>query len=466
MVKMLSRYSPIRSYKKDIHYLFGIMLGLAVLALLFTLSMEIGPARFHFLDPFLAALLCMLFLTRMIRPKLVRVEKITTLDRLVILVFFSVSISTLLSYDWEQTIAIYMDWMRVVSFYYIGRVLWGRNLISIGGVRKIWVLCGYILLGVGVLQILTGSQIGLIANYFGEQVGENLHQIRDSESWRISGTTRNPIVYGLWINIFVSYIIFRSIYFAKYYRALVFGILTGIVLFYTFTIGTLATYFLLVGLGFVLIPSGKAVNQRLMTLVVCLCVFVIVGALSYHLGALEVLSKRIDNPNSRMGRVNKIVKGARLLSDPKVFVFGIGAGNFYAVSEEKGFFLGPNPWKEYSHSRSGIHNVLFKVIIEYGVITLLVFIGCCVALGNRIVKLYSGKLTGEEEVWVRYSAVVGIVFLLVAAQLYESVLEYYIMIPVALIASFITSLPPNRNGWRAFVCPPDTVRYSSFIRKN
>ncbi len=165
-----------------------------------TLVKEVPPFRVYAFDLAFVPLCVVAFLAN--RPRGFVNQK-HPLDNLFLGFLGAATVSFLFSYDRSVSVVGWMDWIRIVVFYFVVRRLFVAEISD-----KLWerllIGLGVGLLGVGLLQLVTGTPIGLVNNYFGTNLDQSSSATVQGHGTnvRISGTTSNPIVYGLWLNLY------------------------------------------------------------------------------------------------------------------------------------------------------------------------------------------------------------------------------------------------------------------------
>jgi hypothetical protein len=235
------------------------------------------------------------------------------------------------------------------------------------------------LLLVGVIQILTSSDFGLVANYFGENLNETPKAFGAIP--RISGTSNSSNVFGQWIVVFCSLLNAKLLFSEKKIGSrriyivpllclevivLMFSLSRGSMLFFLFTN---------VVVFFIWIVVSK--RHYLMGIFFMAGILVVSGFLGYRyyksVEPVIVLIERFES-NADESRFEMLKKGLTLLNHPKVFFFGTGLGAFFPALMDYG--IGTKEIKEnkdLSTRAYGIHNVPALLLVEGGVFVFLTF---------------------------------------------------------------------------------------------
>jgi O-antigen ligase len=401
-------------------------------------------------DLFFFPLLFLVMISIFLRPDRFRLS-LNRYDYHIVGIFIMVTAAFVMSYDVVHSSVRYLDWVRVIIFYFLSRLLF-ENTLSEKTLANLFIFSGLFLLSVGLIQIVTNSSFGLIGNYFGQgsdQMG-SFSVPGEERARRISGTTTNSVRYALWIVIFCYFIVVRLFVDARYLRLTIFSGISFIVLLYTASRGAILSFVVLM-LLLALMLFRRHKNETgviISSFVIISTVFVFSAAQIVPPGSLpqliskpiKALQTRVDssNPFSDEKRTKNYLFGLELMMNPKYLVFGIGPGTYHQVAFANGFDSRPNTWRrDYSKSRSGIHNVFMKLIVEYGVITFVLVMMLVYRVVRSVARAYAVHRDGESQVWIIYVLTLSAAFLLTAAQVYEDPLEYYLLIPFCTMLSYL-----------------------------
>lgn len=416
-----------------------------LLALLPTLSIFVGGVPLRSVDVVLIPLAVLVAILVALHPATCEIPFQLT-DACIIFLLVSVALSCITSFKPELSQILFWDWIRITISYFIARVTFrspqAQDLFPI-----FLKIVATILLTVGILQILTESQVGLIGNLVGENRDQHVGlRINMQEvAVRVSGTTSNPNIYGQWVILFCGYWLLELAWRKRYVWFSVLSAASLWVLLRTFSRGVLATFLMTVSMFVLLMAVKRPMSVRrlgALAMVFLLGGILLVGTVA--LGQQEVFPKTIGlftkrfEVNNDSARINMIQEGWQFLDSPKKWFLGLGPGSFHSYAYAQGLNLGPRPWHDYSSSTSGIHNVSLKLLVEYGSLTLLSFLLAVLGVLLHLCALL--RSSAENHVlWSIYGLSVLAGFALIASQVYESTIYYQVMIPTALLAAYIQS---------------------------
>ena len=401
-----------------------------------TLVKEVPPFRVYAFDLAFVPLCVVAFLAN--RPRGFVNQK-HPLDNLFLGFLGAATVSFLFSYDRSVSVVGWMDWIRIVVFYFVVRRLFVAEISD-----KLWerllIGLGVGLLGVGLLQLVTGTPIGLVNNYFGTNLDQSSSATVQGHGTnvRISGTTSNPIVYGLWLNL---YCVFAMIYALSHRHKIWFAVLALLVpvsLLGTLTRGAIVAYVasILALMLFTFQKSGKVVVGAIVLLIVLSPVYVMLNDTVDIRRQVQVLTARFQLENNERWELNRI--GVELLSDPNILLFGTGSGNFSAVTRDQAG-LRSRLSARMQNTRTGIHNVWLKMIVENGVFVLIFFVMImieCVKMARRLLRAPWGVW---HYTWGVFWSIKILVYLLVESNLYESAMSYQFLLPFVAIIGYLAT---------------------------
>ncbi len=408
------------------------MLFLALFfALPITLAMQVGPIRVYTLDVVLAPLLAVLLLTKLLHPGRLRFRALPT-DFVVVCIFLAVLLSFGFSGQRSLSMPNLADWARYVLIYFAARLLFESAIVEARQFENVLVAVGLLLTAVGLAQLLTGSHIGVAANYFGSGDTEGSKAAIQGMGVvnRISGTTPNANVYVTWLNLFLAFALTRWWFQRRYLHFFLTAAIGGLVVVSTLARGGTFAFLLFLLL---LVFWGR---QRLLdSKFVVLSMVVMVGLLGVVASGflpdslqparlLEALSGRLEQGDQGGvavggGRLMQIRMGLDALSHLKILLLGTGSAYFY-------------------HGTIIIHNMWMQILVEQGLAVFLTVVALFVAFLLNT-RRFRRSGTTEAEMWSMYIWSTMPPFLLVSSQVYHTTGDYEIMIPVLALMAFVAS---------------------------
>jgi O-antigen ligase len=290
-----------------------------------------------------------------------------------------------------------------------------------------------------------------VGNYFGESLDQAspLDVTRFDVRYRISGTTSNPNVYALWVTLLSGLGLAHLLARKRYLLLLALTAATSFVLLNTFSRGSLVTFALFLVLllwqNFRLLDNLKTLYKvALVTALLVLLAASFLAEMVFLRDTIQLVMARTRDVTevediTHTGRALMILGGIELLKEPKTLLAGIGAGNFHPVCISKGLETGFNRWKDYSQSYSGIHNVYMKLLVEHGVFALIAFLMLFYVFASDVLRQSRASPGDGTDPWRAYTVALGISIALVASQVYESVTDYHVFLPIFVILAFMLS---------------------------
>ena len=423
-----------------------IMFFFVFLAALFPLSIDVGVLRLYTLDLILLPLTYVFFVVillsrRRIVPSWSLGEKLLFAMLVIMVVGMVFSVNLVNSLDGV------LVWLRCIVLYIMLRVTFASKIIELRHWSWWWSILGIFLLTIGIIQAATGSQFGLVENYFGSNTTEQTYFL---QTVRVSGTTANSNIYGLWIVIFSTLINARLLLSPKArLRSYIFLVLAVSielwVLLATLSRGSLITFLVAHAvLLFMWIRSSRgAAGVRILASSLLLSAATAVGVIYYNkVNTLVYLTERLEN-NGDSERIAMIHYGLELLSYPKVFLLGTGMQAFFPTLVQYGIgTLKVNTWQDFSDSTTGIHNIFLLLFVESGIFVLFCFAIFYFSTIVKAFKLFLMKQGGQgarNGPWVAYLLIITLT-LLVPMQLYNNVATLPILIFVLSICAIVNGL--------------------------
>lgn len=435
-----------RPYATSISAPLRIMFFLIFLAALFPLSIDVGVLRLYTLDLILLPLTYVFFVVVLLSKKRVIPswslgEKLLFTMPVIMVVGMAFSVSLFNSLDGV------LVWFRCIVLYVMLRVAFASKIIELRHWSRWWSILGIFLLVTGIIQAATGTQFGLVENYFGSNTTEQAYFL---QTVRVSGTTANSNIYGLWITIFLTLINAKLLLSPKarllsyVFLALALSIELWVLLA-TLSRGSLVTFLVAHAiLLFVWIRSSRqAAGIRILASSLLLSAATAVGVIYYNkVSTLVALTERLEN-NGDSERLALLDYGLQLLSYPKVFLIGTGMQSFFPTLLQYGIgTLKVNTWQDFTDSTTGIHNIFLLLLVEGGIFVLLCFAVFYFSTLVKAFKLFLAEQGGQgarSDPSVAYFLVITLA-LLVPMQLYNNVATLPILIFVLSMCAIINGL--------------------------
>ncbi len=299
------------------------------------------------------------------------------------------SIGVLLSNDIVHSMNAYLVWVRLIVFYIIVKRLVLDLIIN----QRTITVCFFILFGIlitiGLLQIITKSEIGLISNYFGIQVDRNVDYI----GWRVTGTTRNANVFSYWVIIFSifinSWMLFKVRSNYKYVLLLLLVVLESVVVFSTLSRAGVGCFVAGSGILAVLWMRAEKKNGVVIAVIATLVVFMFSLSLSLLSSDLLTVALFFERFGESGGQRSVLANLAfNLLLNIKILLFGVGVGTFFPALDHYGIsYLAYSEWKDLSDSYSGVHNFFLAIMVENGVVVFLLMLAGYISVMIKVCKM-------------------------------------------------------------------------------
>lgn len=421
----------------------------SIFLILFTIVKEVPPYRIYLFD--FMFIPCLFFIVLQRLNGTGRTAFLwQRIDTMVVTLLVPITIAFVFSEDRAQSVVGYLDWIRIVVFYFISRMVFFRIVTELSWQRLLWI-AAIVLLVIGMIQIITGTSFGLIGNYFGAGLdqGSSANVKGFDSRARVSGTTSNPIIFAMWVTMFTLFVISDLNAKKRHILFVCFSILSAIVVLSTLSRGAIAAFVLslliLLYLNRQEFAKVIVVSMLFITLIVPLAYL---GILKHNIGgAVTMLQARVENNallEEDSDRFKLIEMGFSLLSEPKVFLVGTGPGNtLYAYNK---YITGAKVmnYGNIKYGRSGIHNIWMKMFVEYGVISVVIFVFIWIDVFRRTIKLWKNKYTDKPEQKFGGFVLAFIVpYLLIDCNVYESAMSYHILIPIFSVLAYLVTKTEN-----------------------
>lgn len=440
-----------------------------ILLTFFTLVKEIGFARIYLLDFALVPTAFVLMIGKLVSPEEFRIKR-TKIDYLVAAMLFFAFVAVSVSYDRAQSFVELADWFRITFVYWAGRILFSddrqQHVLNIG-----LIFFAALLIGIGLIQLVSGTSFGLIGNYFGgnldQMISANVEGL-DSKS-RISGTTTNPIIFAMWITLFSSVLLAKLLEDRRYFWFFSLTAASFVVVISTLSRGAIGAYVISWFLVIIL-QRKQIIDARMFATVAVLILFspVIILAVVNQLAldeTVKVLQARVQQQellekDSMRGQL--ISTGISLLQKPKIFVAGIGPGNFSRVASSSDNEFRSIKTSGAKYSRSGIHNVWLKSWVEYGIgmfISMACFFLAAGAIGYSVLRQ---NVTGSDRAWAGGILAFLVPYVGIDSQVYESAMSYHLLIPLFFIIGVVVSRSTLDGG--SVPEAPNSIQLNGLLR--
>lgn len=274
--------------------------------------------------------------------------------------------------------------LRMAAFYFVVRWLLARGWLLPDQFLRWSVQFAVFLIAIGLIQLLTGTQVGLVANYFGESASE---AGAFGATRRLSGTSPNSNVFGQWIVMFGLALNFRLIRGSRlphlFFLAVVVLVEARLI---AATLSRSALLFFVVSnvpLAAMWVwrsPRSRFVQRVVGAAIIAAILTAGIGIGWQRLNEVSLLAERMD-AYSNVRRVTAATNGLILLQDPWIAVTGTGWGAFYPALDARGLRgLADDPilrWRDIRDWQGEIHNTFLMVLVEGGIVTFLPFVVLC-----------------------------------------------------------------------------------------
>lgn len=259
--------------------------------------------------------------------------------------------------------------------YLITKSFLSKGVITITSIISALMVAFYIILIIGTLQAVTGTPIGLIANYFGSGSSEGAYH---SDLFRVSATMTSP-------NVFANCLVFllpaglHSLTSIKKSQSIILALLMFIVIvFLLFSSGSRAglVYFVFSGLCIYMVWLRKdhAIKNRWLTGFVLLLIF---STVAYSIMTTNIFNNTVASrffEATDSGRLSTYRAAFSILGDPKIILTGVGGGQFFNELYHKNVLFEYQGWKDPRDIYSTVHNWMLQILSELGIITFFVWI--------------------------------------------------------------------------------------------
>lgn len=365
-------------------------------------------------------------------------------DVLLLAVVALVLLSHAFSVDRVQSLSHAMDWLRLALLYFALR-LSVPTLLGLQALGNAFTGLGVLLLLIGLLQMITGEPIGVVANYF----GETLHEAPWS---RVSGTTPNSNLYASWLIIYAGFPYVSTLARGQVVRSFVIWTLTLVVLLSTQSRGGVGGFLLLSIVALWLNRQQTLRPTFVLSGMIAATAFVLLVAISVLTrssiplaSGVRTLYERQEQAGdfSREGlRRGLAAVGVQLLQDPKVALVGSGSESMIRAAEAAHMFLPPSV-AELVHNveggnRTGVHNAWLATAVENGLPAAVALATMFSLLSIRLWR-WRRRCSRTDPVWTTYLLAIAAWYILVASQIYLISARLPVLLPLVLIMAFFVS---------------------------
>ncbi len=419
-------------YKKSLYMsLFAILVGL-IAGLQFTIE----PFRLYAVD----APLAIFFIAVLIAlGKRYKCYKSNQTDRWVIMLAVALSISYMFSFDIYHSTVQYLDWMKAVLLYFSIRMVSERGLVKISDLLSFIKIVTAIIVTTGIVQILTNTEFGLIANFFGESDQESyVANLNAGEVKRVSGTIGKPIIYGLWVYLFGGLLFATFMVKGKYFLSGVVFCFLLIAVISTLSRGAVATFVVGMFITLVIVFSRIKNAVKYPALITVMSVLSLPTLLYFQdsiIGSLTERTRQVED----LSRINMALNSINILEKPKVLLFGVGPGNFHPYTLSIGQPSTPEVFGDWSKSRSGVHNSFLRIISEYGLFAFIFILTIAYKFFRMAREVLKRSIDGNNQALAAHTigAILSIAF--VGAQVYEEFVDYQILFPISIMLAYLAT---------------------------
>lgn len=347
-----------------------------ILLSIFPLAVELASVRFYTID---MALFPLVLFTAMYTVAgkegvLRRGPKVQNTELLFLLFLTFVCVSTVFSVNTAESMNGMLLWLRLLLFYWCIRKCAVAGRIYGKDLYRISYFAVLILITVGLVQLVGPRDFGVIANYFGDNT-ESISLFRS----RISGTSRNSNVYGMWliafsVPLFLQFLLSGTF---KFLNVLV----LGLVLVLVFATGSKSSLLFLMFTIVVTFGIAKSylgiVIGRSFFLIIFLC-----GAFGIFIGTptgflvVEEFLGRVYNFESASytERTGSVAPVTQLMSDARYLIIGTGANVYFETLDAVG--IAHETFRAHvdaASNRAGIHNFTLNAFTSFGLIAVTAF---------------------------------------------------------------------------------------------
>ena len=419
----------------DVLWVLKALIVMLLFGLAFPLGAAIGPVRIVTIDVLLLPLVALFAFTR-VGGSLPRV-KWAAAERAMGAAVGLMLLSSILSLQPAVSFSLWLVWLRAAAVYVML-----AHLLTWEAIDSEWLLrvvqgVLWVLIFVGLVQLLTGSDFGLISNYVGggERQGSAFDGVR-----RLSGTTPEANVYGQWVALF-STALNASIMFRSRHMVLV-KLAGALAVEFTLIGATLSRgnliFFILLNLALMALWIRHSPPQSALVKFVG----VLLGTAAFGVwafvaaaggGTFGQIASRFAAQDAV--RVLQIMHGIELLQDPKILVAGTGFGSFYPALDAHGIAISPIERWHFADATTGIHNAFLLVATEAGTIVAGIFIWFSLSTVRCVVRNVPNV---ERPLWVTAALVAMVLsYVVLPMQVYMSAVGYPTLLFLAVVAVLV-----------------------------
>jgi len=375
-------------------------------------------------------------------------------DFLFLTLFGLMILSLTVSINKTQGITHTLDWVRLLIIYFLARTLMG-SVITEQTLRIQFGLLTIFLMSLGLLQIIMGKPIGLLANYFGRdlnQVGWSI--VSDyGARFRVSGPTPNSNVFAMWIIIYGG----LSLSFAMAHKRFLLFI-CSIVLMWIVLIGTLSrggfigfSVFLLLLMWFnrnKILSSQFGLPILIFTsglLAIMLGVLFLGSDLWFAKGIYFLFERQSQSRDFSEGGLRRelIEAGLQLLANPKILLVGCGADSMLDAMVKYAGKLATsskimNLISSGIETRAEVHNVWIRTAVETGFLSSSILFSLFFLFIRKTTQ-WRRKIDKNNLPWTSYLLSLSGWYILISSQIYLAAAKLPVLLPIVLLMAFVVS---------------------------
>ena len=365
-------------------------------------------------------------------------------DVLLLVVVALVLLSHAFSVNRGQSLSHAMDWLRLAVVYFVLR-LSVPTLLGLQALGNAFSGLGALLLLIGLLQMITGEPIGVVANYFGE--------VQHEAPWsRVSGTTPNSNLYASWLIIYAGFPYVSTLARGQVVRSFVIWTLTLVVLLSTQSRGGVGG-FLLLSLVALWLNRQQALRPTfVLSSMIAATAFLLLVTISVLTRSSIPLASGVRTLFERQEQAGDFSKeglrrglaavGVQLLQDPKIALVGSGSESMIRAAEAMHMAL-PPAVAELVHSaeggdRTGVHNAWLATAVENGLLAAIALATMFSLLSIRLWH-WRRRWSRTNPVWTTYLVAIAAWYMLVASQIYLISARLPVLLPLVAIMAFVVS---------------------------
>lgn len=333
------------------------------------------------------------------------------------------------------------------GLYVAARYSFKSGLLRKGDLKYIAYLIFILLSFVALLQLVTHTNIGVVATYFGQNLNQGYYW-EGGSFLRVSGTFVSANVFAVVYSTYGAIVIAWNLFDSGRQNvrgAFLISLIMTILVISSLSRGGVMYAMLAQAIIYgVWARRSKGRFNRVVGIGIPVISVLLMGAmlfLTFSSGAIAALS-RFTMSQGEGTRINLIVAALKLLQHPAVALFGVGSGQFFVAVSHYGIPLSYDSWKPLVDVHASVHNFPMQMSAESGIPAFLLF---AYAIIKTVTKAYKLKRCVDGEL----VAVIGlIVFSLYVTdlQLDTSGTTPWVLTPVVLVIAWIQNeIDKNRS---------------------